>query len=165
MQKHHSQIGGAFSNHRKYESLRTDSAKGTAAVVQSYVDWVGPACSHAKLIGDLVRSGGNHPHSIFDRVYRDMKVLRFGRLGKFDFLALVGRLDLAPISPGSAYLKGATGPLKGARLLFGNGSISEAILEDWLRDLDAKLGVGMQVMEDALCNWQKSPTHFVHFRG
>jgi alpha-glutamyl/putrescinyl thymine pyrophosphorylase-like protein len=165
LQKHGANVGGGFSNHRKYESLRTDSTKGTAAVVQSYIDWVGPSRSHAQRIGELVRAGGNHPQSIFDRVYNDMKVLRFGRLGKFDFLALVGRLDLAPISPGSAYLKGATGPLKGARLLFGSASTPESVLEDWLRDLDTKLGVGMQVMEDALCNWQKSPTQFVHFRG
>jgi hypothetical protein len=165
LQKNGGKIGGAFSNHRKYESLRADSTKGTAAVIQSYIDWVGPSRSHAQRIRELVRSGGNHPHSIFERFYRDMKVLRFGRLGKFDFLALVGRLDLAPISPGSAYLKGATGPLKGARLLFGDASTSEATLEGWLRDLDTKLNVGMQVMEDALCNWQKSPTKFIHFRG
>jgi hypothetical protein len=43
--------------------------------------------------------------------------------------------------------------------------IAESTLEDWLRDLDAKLQVGMQVMEDSICNWQKSPTRFVHFRG
>jgi hypothetical protein len=27
------------------------------------------------------------------------------------------------------------------------------------------LGVGMQVMEDSLCNWQKSPEAYVPFRG
>jgi len=27
------------------------------------------------------------------------------------------------------------------------------------------LNVGMQVLEDSLCNWQKSPRQFVHFRG
>ena len=31
--------------------------------------------------------------------------------------------------------------------------------------LDADLNVTMKVMEDALCNWQKSPVRFVHFRG
>jgi hypothetical protein len=40
-----------------------------------------------------------------------------------------------------------------------------ALLEDWLLELDATLGVGMQVMEDSLCNWQKSPIRFKHFRG
>jgi len=161
-------IGGGFGNHRKYASLRTDSAQGTDKVVKSYIDWVGPARSHAIRVGELVRAGGNHPHSIFDHFYKSMNVKQFGRLGKFDFLALIGRIGLAPIRPGSAYLKGATGPLKGARLLFGgdrNAHLDESALENLLQDLDAKLNVGMQVLEDALCNWQKSPTHFVHFRG
>jgi hypothetical protein len=34
-----------------------------------------------------------------------------------------------------------------------------------LIELDADLKVGMQVLEDALCNWQKSPAHFERFRG
>jgi hypothetical protein len=37
-----SRIGGGFGNHRKYASLRTDSAQGTTAVVESYIGWVGP---------------------------------------------------------------------------------------------------------------------------
>lgn len=161
-------IGGGFGNHRKYASLKADSAQGTAAVVESYIDWVGPKRSHAAVVGELVRAGGNHPHAIFDRFYNSMKVKQFGRLGKFDFLALIGRLELAPISPGSAYLKGATGPLNGARLLFGgkpDAALGVGTLQGWLQDLDAKLDVGMQVMEDSLCNWQKSPRRFVHFRG
>jgi len=157
------QIGGGFGNHRKYESLNADSPNGTAAVIEGYVNWIGPDRSHATRFAGLVRVGGNDPHSIFDHFYRDMNVVRFGRLGKFDFLALLGRLHLAPISPGSAYLAGATGPLAGARLLFGGNA--EENLEDWLRELDTELKVGMQVLEDSLCNWQKSPTRFVHFRG
>jgi Alpha-glutamyl/putrescinyl thymine pyrophosphorylase clade 3 len=68
----------------------------------------------------------------------------------------------------AAPLRGATGPLKGARLLV-NGDVKSATraeqLEDVLRLLDEKLNVGMQVMEDSICNWQKSPTKFKHFKG
>lgn len=81
---------------------------------------------------------------------------------------MVGKLDLAHIEPGSAYLKGATGPLTGARLLLGNRktpALSAADLDECLVKLDAELGVGMQVLEDALCNWQKSPKQFKKFRG
>lgn len=161
-------VGGGFGNHRKRESLSSDSPMGTGAVVQSYIDWIGPKRSHNQLVQDLVRDGGNHPHDIFDHFYNCMNVMRFGRLGKFDYLTLVGRLKLAPIAPGSAYLNGATGPLKGARLLFGDNQTSQynkEQLEDWLRQLDCILNVGMQVLEDSLCNWQKSPRKFVHFRG
>lgn len=161
-------INGAFGNHRKYESLNGLSPNGTGASIASYLDWIGPKHSHARKFGELVKAGGNDPEAIFDRFYSDMNVLRFGRLGKFDFLALLGRLDLAPIIPGKAYLKGATGPLAGARLLFGNkadAKLSAATLEIYVGELDAVLGVSKQVMEDSLCNWQKSPTKFVHFTG
>jgi hypothetical protein len=162
-----SRVGGAFSNHRKYETLRSDSQKGTAAVIESYLAWIGPELSHRQLLARIIK-GGNDPHANFDSIYKSMRVKRFGRLGKFDFLALVGRLDLAPIAPGSAYLKGATGPLRGARLLFG-GRVDAAIgpdqLQEHLTKLDGVLKVGMQVMEDSLCNWQKSPSKFVPFKG
>jgi len=161
-------IGGGFGNHRKYVSLRTDTERGTDNVFGTYLDWVGPARSHPHLVARLVQAGGNDPHSIFDNFYSDMNVTQFGRLGKFDFLALIGRLDLAPITPGSAYLNGATGPVAGARLLFGNdrkAALSVRELDAWLIDLDVDLKIGMQAIEDSLCNWQKSPDEFIHFTG
>ena len=106
-------IGGAFGNHRKYESINGDRPTGTGAAIESYVTWIGPTKSHARRFADLVHVGGNDSHSIFELFYRDMRVARFGRLGKFDFLCLLGRLGLAPVAPGRAYLKGATGPMRG----------------------------------------------------
>jgi hypothetical protein len=165
---HQDQIGGGFGGHRKRESIRADVPDGTATVVESYVAWVGPAHSHAGLMANLTQAGGNSPESIFDHAYHSMNVTRFGRLGRFDYLCLLGRLGFAQVRPGRAYLKGATGPLDGARLLFGgatNAALGSALLENWILELDAVLGVGMQVMEDSLCNWQKSPIRFKHFRG
>jgi hypothetical protein len=166
LSENETKIGGAFGNHRKYESLGGDSANGTGAVIASYIDWLGP--SHKKVFDDLIKLGGNDPEKIFAVFYSQMKVHRFGRLGKFDFLAMLGRLGLAPIVPDSAYLAGATGPLQGARLLFSgdrHAKVRVADLERWLKELDQELGIGMQAMEDSLCNWQKSPTSFVHFKG
>ena len=91
-------------------------------------------------------------------------IARFGRVAKFDYLAMVASLGLANIEPDSTYLKGSTGPLEGARLLFGDKRTTGQ-LENWLVELGDHLGVGMQVLEDALCNWQKSPHVFVPFRG
>ena len=161
-------VGGAFGNHRKYETLKSDAKNGTPAVLESYLDWVGPGHSHQDLFARLVQEAGNDPHTIFDTFYRSMNVKRFARLGKFDFLALLGRLDLAPIDPGSPYLTGATGPLNGARMLF-TGSPDHSApareLDEWCAELDGDLNIGMQAMEDALCNWQKSPSKFIHFKG
>ena len=67
-----------------------------------------------------------------------------------------------------AYLEDATGPLRGARLFFDgdvNSKSSEKSLEARIAQLDEHLAVGKQVMEDSMCNWQKSPNKYVGFRG
>lgn len=160
-------IRGAFGNHRKYESLRPTAKRPMALAVQGYLDWVGPG-GHRKFFADAVQAAGNNPHSIFDHLYRTLRVVSFGRLAKFDYLSLIGRFGIAPIEAGSAYLDGATGPGRGARLLFDGDSTSATgneVLQVKLDQLDGRLLVGMAVMEDALCNWQKSPRHFVHYKG
>lgn len=160
-------IRGKFGNHRKYESLRPDSRRATNAVVASYIQWVGPN-GHARFFADKIRRAGNDPHTIFDTFYREMRVVTFGRLAKFDYLSLLGRYRIAPLRAGSTYLDGATGPARGARLLFDgcvDGTTPSDRLQDMLDELDASLQVGMEIIEDALCNWQKSPINFVHYIG
>jgi hypothetical protein len=162
-------ISRRFGNHRKYESLSSTSPAGTAAVVISYINWVSPPRTHQQLIKDAHKQVGQNPHEVFDYLYDSMNsVRRFGRLAKFDYLTMLGKLGLAPIEPGSAYLGEATGPRRGAQLLF-RGSLNVKVrakdLDAWLNELDNVLRVGMQVLEDAICNWQKSPRKFIHFRG
>ncbi|WP_137939909.1 hypothetical protein [Chitinivorax sp. B] len=157
-----------FGNHRKYETLRPTSEKGTGAVVASYVDWVQQYGSHQQLFQAAMDETGANSHTAFRWLYDSMSVLRFGRTAKFDYLTMLTKLQLAPIVADSAYLIGATGPLRGARLLFG-GSTRAALtvpaLDGWLVELAQVLEIGMQEMEDALCNWQKTPNQFVRFRG
>jgi hypothetical protein len=158
--------GGGFGNHRKYESLDGHSTAGTGAVVESYVEWVAAAPSHAALVEDAVVAARGDARLAFDHLYSALaaSVHRFGRLARFDYVAMLGKLGLAPIEPGSAYLRDATGPLRGARALFGRHHTA-ATLDRWLVEIDVELRVGMQVLEDALCNWQKSPHKFEQFRG
>lgn len=158
-------VPGGFGNHRKRESLGAYSANGTGAVVESYVAWVNPPRTHQELIQEALRQANGKPQVAFDRLFNSMAVVRrFGRLARFDYLTMVGKLRLAHISPGSAYMQGSTGPVKGARLLFGTQDRAE-VLDTKLIQLDGQLDVGMQVLEDALCNWQKSPDKFKAFRG
>lgn len=160
-------VRGKFGNHRKYQSLRPDAATGTGRVIRGYVEWVGSR-GHRAMLADVVHRTGNDPHAIFDALYREMPLVGFGRLGRFDYLAMLGRYRIAPVEAGSAYLDGATGPVSGARLLFDgapDGPTSRGQLQTRLDELDRDLRVGMAVMEDALCNWQKSPGRFVHYKG
>lgn len=159
-----------FSNHRKYESINADAKDGTASVFESYAGWVRPHGGHHNMIRTIHRNTGQNPEDVFDYLYRSMdNVKRFGRLGRFDFLTMLGKLGIAPIEPGSAYLwHNATGPKKGARLLFGGNveaPINARTLDQNLHLIDTKLKVGMQALEDSLCNWQKSPVTYQYFKG
>ena len=156
-----------FGNHRKYESLQPAS---TGAAVESYVRWVRPPGTHQTLVEEAQERVGGDPRQTFGRLYDSMEVVRFGRTAKFDYLTMVGKLGLAAIEPGSTYLEGATGPREGALLLFGGATgatVQRSDLDVWLTQLEVHLGLyfGMQVLEDALCNWQKSPRKFKPFRG
>jgi len=85
--------------------------------------------------------------------------LQFGRTGRFDLLCLLGNLRILRIAPGRCYLKGATGPRYGAILMV-TGKKGQRLtqeIEDTINQLRAHLGVPVEAMEDALCNWQNKP--------
>jgi hypothetical protein len=157
-----------FGNHRKYESLRSDSSRPTGRVLEAYARWVGPA-GHAALFDAVTTEANGDRGKAFDILYQKAEaLLGFGRMGRFDFLTMLGKLELADIEPAIPYMAGATGPQSGARLLFYGRDTAPAKV----RDLDAMvaefgqhLDLGMQVMEDSICNWQKSPAKFRAFRG
>lgn len=155
-----------FGNHRKYESLKAWTDNGTGAAFESYIDWV-----HS--------GGGEHvqrfapfasmtPEERFDALYQSLRaVARFGRIARFDYLTTVHRLGLLEVVPPHSYLVGATGPLAGAEmLLVPDGSVASAReLQSALQALSTATGLSPDVMEDAVCNWQKSPDRYVRFSG
>jgi Alpha-glutamyl/putrescinyl thymine pyrophosphorylase clade 3 len=158
-----------FGNHRKYESLAGWTETGTGAVVASYLSWVGESRRQSVRVSEVMAAAHDDPESGFDALYRSMaQILRFGRLARFDYLSMIGRIGLATIRPGKAYLQNSTGPLRGARELFQRteeAHLSVATLEEMTANLGGYLHVTFDVMEDALCNWQKSPAAFKRFRG
>lgn len=158
-------LPGGFGNHRKYQSLDAWHGRGTGAAFQTYVQWINPPRTHAELMQRTLQDAGGDPREAFRLLFDSMNVVAsFGRLARFDYLATVRNLGLANIEPDSPHLEGATGALNGARLLFGPGR-SPRDMNARLIELGESLEVGMQVIEDALCNWQKSPQVFVPYRG
>jgi hypothetical protein len=162
---------GKFGNHRKYQSLDAYSATGTGSAIGSYIDWVAQHNNHQNLIANAIQTVGAAPVDLFDHLYKSMDaVVSFGRTAKFDYLTMIGKLGLAPIEPGYTYMDGATGPKSGAHLLFDgsiNGSSSDHTLNSNMAILSQSLNLFycMQVLEDALCNWQKSPATYKYFGG
>lgn len=157
---------GRYSNHRQYVSRKPDAI---ARTFDEMSQWLFTHGSFSELVRNVHIKSGQNPEAAFDEMYRTVRsVNSFGRLGAFDLLTMIGKLDLAPISPGSTYLDGATGPLRGARLLFHGRTDYPATgkqLQAAIDRLDDYLQVGKQPLEDSICNWQKSPNVFVHFRG
>jgi hypothetical protein len=136
-----------FSNHRKYESLGGFSPSGTGSVVESFVNWIMREGSFAGVVRAAHRRVGQNPTEVFDALYNEMRdVHRFGRLAKFDFLAMLGKLGIAPIVPGSAYIRdSATGPFLGIRLLVtghSTGPITRSQADAIYVELGDALGVG-----------------------
>lgn len=161
-----------FGNHRKYESLASNdrSRRGTADAFATYVSWVTAHRNHTGRFDHAAAESDHDRRRTFHHLYRSMgNVASFGRTARFDYLTMLAKLGLADIEPGSTYMTGATGPLTGAKLLFGRSAnrAKPREIDHWLVELEAKLGLtmGMQVLEDALCNWQKNPKRYVPFRG
>lgn len=157
-----------FGNHRKYESTRADVSQNLADTVSSYVEWVGRNRGHQILFQEISHAHGGDARATFEALYKSMKVARFGRTAKFDYLTMMGKLGIWDIDPPHPYFGAATGPVSGAKLLFSgskDGDIRRSRLSEMVVELGDFLGVNMQVMEDSLCNWQKSPAQYVAFRG
>lgn len=163
-------IARRFGNHRKYETLRADSPRALYLVAQSYLDWVGPTFTHQTRIDQALHAANGNGRLAFRLLYTEMDVLSFGRTAKFDYLTMLGKLGLAQLEADSTYMSEATGPRRGAKFLFfGNtqASASNASLERKVAMLEGALELGaqgMQVLEDAICNWQKSPDAYLRFR-
>ena len=158
-----------FGNHRKYQSLDAWKPTGTGEAVQSYTIWVKAFGGHERLTANALANAKGDPERAFSQLYRGMEAVQsFGRTARFDYLAMVGKLELAAIRPDSVHFSGATGPVSGAGLLFfGNpkARVSVKRLENLSDSLASRLQVDKQVIEDSLCNWQKSPTTALRFRG
>lgn len=158
-----------FGNHRKYESMNPARNGFTGIVLRSYVHWVLASGSHIDLFGKALERNQQDPRLTFRDLYRSMSVVhRFGRTGRFDYLTMIGKVGVANIQADSTYMGNATGPYDGAKLLFLgriDGEVSRKTVDQWIVDLDTYLDVGMQALEDSLCNWQKSPGKYIQFRG
>jgi hypothetical protein len=162
---------GKFGNHRKYQSIDAHKPAGTGQAILSYINWISKFNNHAGLVNHLIDNDITDPKKAFNYLYYQLdEVISFGRTAKFDLLTMLGKLELIKIEPDSTYMHGATGPKAGARLLFGgdyNSDINPEDLSLLLNELEHHLDLyfGMQVLEDSLCNWQKSPSNYIHFRG
>lgn len=157
-----------FGNHRKYLSLSGTKKNGTGDAFATYVQWVRGYGGHANLFATALKESGNSPEEAFEWLYQSMRsVASYGRMGRFDYLTMLQKLGFAEIRPGRPYFDVSTkGPNKGARLLLeSTQDLGLAELERRVKVVGGHLRVGMQEMEDSLCNWGKNPRLYTYFKG
>lgn len=162
-------INRGFGGHRSYISIDAYKPHATGSAVISYVNWVADHGGHRSMIANALAVHNDHPGLAFNYLYQSMdSVDSFGRLAKFDYLTMLAKVGLAEIVPASPYLSKATGPHIGARYLLqatAEGGYNIREMENRLFALGQALGVDMQVIEDALCNWQKSRDVYQYYKG
>ncbi len=143
-----------FGHHRAYESL-----SHLPIAFSSYIDFINEQGGHQVLFRPKVPVLDKTAY--FQQLYALIRknVYRFGRLSTFEYLCLLGKMDLADVEPDSCYIAEASGPKRGAKLLF--GVLDDAKLDDHAIGLADYLNVGYQEMEAAICHWQKSPDRYI----
>lgn len=156
---------GGFGNHRKYLSLNAWSPNQTGTAVHGYVSMIADAGgSHASWLAGLTDPDTERTFGQLMQAART--VPSFGRTAGFDLVTALARLGLVSARAPHTYMAGATGPLHGTRLLV-TGSAAAPIpareAQSILVGLANTLQVGPEVLEDAVCNWQKHPDRYVRF--
>lgn len=142
----------SFGNHRKFESKRP---RKLWAVFKSFYDLVQKHGDGPSALFDCGSEKAPTPAARFQEFDTRLKsVERFGRTARFDLLTLLRDVGLIDAEPDSCYLRGSTGPLKGARRVWGRRSVRE--LDHVASEFSRRIGVPPQVVEDALCAWQKN---------
>lgn len=157
---------GNFGNHRKYQSLKIGAKSGTFQTFQSFFNLVNNDFnSFISTIPIEIRADKN---LFFDFLYSHfVNIKGFGRLAVFDFLCMVGKVGILEIEPNGPYL-GNDGPINGTMLLF-DSTAKTKDLNDFLKHMGdhafRDYPFVMQILEDCVCNWQKSPRNYRLFGG
>lgn len=152
--------GTKFSNHRKYTKKSLNGSKGLINSMNFMIENMEEFNRKQKIT--------------FSEFYKlSHKIPGFGRLASFDFTSTMAKCELNVEQPLSMYANNSTGPLKGLFLLLSvtKNSTSHQDQIDLSEKLtcwflnNSHIFMVAQVLEDAICNWQKSPIHYERYFG
>lgn len=153
--------GTKYSNHRKYTKKSLLGEKG----VFNSMDYI------TNNIKDFTQKDRL---SFNDAYLRSQKIPSFGRLSAFDFTSSLVKCSLNVEEPKSMYAENSTGPMQALKLILDlTKSINTSrdarikLSYDLVRFFEENSDIFMtgQVLEDAICNWQKKPDEYRYFRG
>lgn len=149
-----------YSNHRKFIAKKLHGDKGFFRSVKYLIDNIEVYTPEEEI-------------EFHDMYLLAQKIPNFGRLGGFDFTSSLVKCGFNVKEPRSMYAENSTGPLKGLKLLLSltNNDTTQASqiqlsfdLVDWFLENSEIFMIG-QVLEDAICNWQKNTMHHIKYIG
>jgi|GEM_PF-4226380 len=152
--------GCDYSNHRKFTAKRLTGPKGVFQSMEYFVRNINQYSVDDKI--DF--------HSMYKL---GQKIPSFGRLAAFDFTSSLVKCGLNVEEPISMYAEHSTGPLNAIGLLLmlsnkDSSSMSKidlcSNLMKWFLEHTNIFMVG-QVLEDAICNWQKNTSVYRRYTG
>lgn len=149
-----------FSNHRKYTKKSLNGPKGFFHSMTFLINNMEQYCRSDEID--------------FQGMYKLAgKIPNFGRLASFDFSSSLVKCGLKIGEPKSMYASHSTGPLQALELILRltNSDVSHQSkidlsynLVEWFTENSDIFMVG-QVLEDAICNWQKNPKKYIYYSG
>ena len=151
----------SYSNHRKYTKKSLHGRKGLICSMDYFLDNIDIFC--------------HEDFQDFDTIYRNaLNIPNFGRMAAFDFTSSLSKCKLNVNEPTQMYHEQSTGPLqaleeilvlanckdisKTTKVDFGNRLLS------WFVE-NSEIFFIAQVLEDAICNWQKSSKKYIRYFG
>lgn len=152
--------GCSFSNHRKYTAKKLSGDKGLFRSMEF-------------LLNNIQNFTPNKEMEFHEMNKLSQEIPNFGRLAGFDFTSALVKCRILINEPMSMYANHSTGPLQGLALLLkltkSNTTKKSQIqlsfdLMDWFSANSEIFMVG-QVLEDAVCNWQKDTTTYTRYTG
>lgn len=149
-----------YSNHRKFTAKKLTGVKGLFRSIEYFV-------------GNIALYSPKNEMEFHEMYLLAKKIPGFGRLAGFDFTSSLVKCGFNVNEPKSMYANHSTGPLKGLKLLLkltdNNSSYSSqkqlsSDLMDWFSK-NSDIFMTGQVLEDAICNWQKNTRNYVRYVG
>ncbi|MHB8241909.1 MAG: alpha-glutamyl/putrescinyl thymine pyrophosphorylase clade 3 protein [Solirubrobacteraceae bacterium] len=144
-----------------------DPARG-ADTLRAYTQWVERTAGGSQRTA-LTGDGGWSPERRFERLFERLALPGFGRVGRYELLVTIGRLDLYELRPDSLHLAGGRGAAGddpttvAAKRVFGIGD--QLLLDRRAGALADAADVPVEALDLALANWAAAQRATVGFPG
>lgn len=149
-----------FSNHRKFTAKSLEGEKGLFKSARYFMENIETYTPYNMM-------------NFHDFFKASQKIPNFGRLAGFDFTSSLVKCGFNIYEPQSMYAEHSTGPLQALadllKLTKNDSSVGAAKklakeMMEWFKSNSEIFMLG-QVLEDAICNWQKDKDKYIRYTG